>query len=71
MVPNTFLSKKSITDFRQDRPLILILGNEGRGIRKLIRKNCDWLLSIPGNSDVASLNVSNAAAIMLFHLQNK
>ena len=57
------------TDFSQDRPLILVLGNEGRGIRRLVRKNCDWLVSIPGNREFTSLNVSNAVAVALYHLQ--
>lgn len=58
----------SFTEFSRDRPLILVLGNEGRGIRPLVRKHCDWLVSIPGNHEVSSLNVSNAAAVALYHL---
>ena len=57
------------TDFSRDRPMILVLGNEGRGIRRLVRKHCDWLVCIPGNEEVSSLNVSNAAAVALYHLQ--
>ncbi|MBC8259308.1 MAG: 23S rRNA (guanosine(2251)-2'-O)-methyltransferase RlmB [SAR324 cluster bacterium] len=62
-------SPDSLDDLSKDRPLILVLGNEGRGIRRLSRKHCDWLVRIPGNPDVSSLNVSNAAAVTLFHLQ--
>ena len=51
----------------RDRPLILVFGNEGRGIRPLIRKQCDWIVSITGNPEVSSLNVSSAAAIALNH----
>ena len=57
------------TNFSRDRPLILVLGNEGLGIRRLVRKHCDWLVRIPGNQEVPSLNVSNAAAVALYHLQ--
>ena len=57
------------TDFSRDRPMILVLGNEGRGIRRLVRKHCDWLVCIPGNQEVPSLNVSNAVAVALYHLQ--
>ncbi len=58
----------SITDLKRDRPLIIVMGNEGRGMRPLIRKNCDWNISIPGNPDVSSLNVSTATSVVLYHL---
>ena len=63
-------SNKSISKLEIDKPIILVFGNEGRGIRPLIRKQCDWLVSIAGNPEVSSLNVSNAAAIALNHFYN-
>ena len=60
-------SNQSFSQLVRDKPLILVVGNEGRGIRPLIRKQCDWLVSIAGNPEVSSLNVSNAAAIALNH----
>ena len=60
-------SNQSLSKLVRDKPLILVLGNEGRGVRPLIRKQCDWLVSITGNPQVSSLNVSNAAAIALNH----
>lgn len=46
----------------------IILGAENKGIRKLVIENCDCLVKIPISSRVASLNVSNAAAIVLYDL---
>ena len=60
-------SNQSLSKLERDKPLILVLGNEGRGVRPLIRKQCDWLAIIYGNPQVSSLNVSNAAAIALNH----
>ena len=59
-----------LREFRHDTPLVLVLGSEGRGIRPLVRKQCDHLLRIPlaGADQVTSLNVSAAAAVVLYAL---
>lgn len=51
-------------DFSGD--LVLVVGGEGDGIRPLVRKNCDLLLSIPHYGGVASLNASVAGGIVMF-----
>jgi 23S rRNA (guanosine2251-2'-O)-methyltransferase len=53
-------------DYR--RPVVLVLGGEGRGMRRLVRERCDQVVSIPLFGHVGSLNVSVAAGIALYEL---
>ena len=47
----------------------LILGSEGKGLRRLTRVNVDTLIKITINGETDSLNVSNAASVAMFQLQ--
>jgi len=49
-------------------PVGIVLGSEGKGLRPLVRKTCDKILSIPLAGKVTSLNVAAAAAVFLFEV---
>jgi 23S rRNA (guanosine2251-2'-O)-methyltransferase len=49
-----------------DRPLGLVIGHEGSGLRRLVRDHCDVLLKLPMRGRVASLNAATAGAVALY-----
>ena len=44
----------------------IVIGSEGDGMSRLVRENCDFLVSIPMKGEISSLNASAAAAILLY-----
>ena len=49
----------------------IVLGSEGKGVRRLVRENSDQIISIPMRGQVSSLNVAQTAAIILSEAQRR
>ena len=62
-------SKKEVSEIDvANLDLALVIGNEGRGMSQKIQEKCDFLVSIPKNGTVDSLNASVAAGILIYSL---
>ncbi len=64
-------AKKDISEEELPNKCLIIMGSEGRGIRKLVRENCDTFIRLPTNERLESLNVSTAASIALYEWQRQ
>ncbi|WP_100012628.1 23S rRNA (guanosine(2251)-2'-O)-methyltransferase RlmB [Lentibacillus sediminis] len=61
-------------DYRQldgTLPIALVIGNEGKGMSRLVRKKCDWTVSLPMRGRVSSLNASVACSLLLYEVYRK
>lgn len=52
-------------------PIAIVIGNEGRGISRIVREKCDFVVSIPMKGKINSLNASNAAAIIMYEIRRR
>ncbi|SDW89199.1 23S rRNA (guanosine2251-2'-O)-methyltransferase [Marininema mesophilum] len=52
-------------------PLAFVIGNEGKGISRLLRERCDFLVNLPMKGQVSSLNASVAAALFMYEVLRK
>lgn len=51
-----------------DRPLLIVVGSEGKGLSRLVQENCDQVLSIPISKSTESLNAGIAASVVLYQI---
>ncbi len=58
----------ALDDFQFEGALGLVIGSEGRGMRRLVRESCDFLVRIPMTGQIESLNASVAASIAMYTL---
>ncbi len=57
--------------YQPEGGVAIVLGNEGEGIRPLVKKRCDVLVKIPMQGKINSLNVSVAAALMMYQYMRR
>ncbi|SDC52712.1 23S rRNA (guanosine2251-2'-O)-methyltransferase [Pelagirhabdus alkalitolerans] len=61
-------------DYRQlpnDLPIALVIGNEGKGISRLVKEKCDWTIQLPMQGTVSSLNASVAGSLLMYEIYRK
>jgi 23S rRNA (guanosine2251-2'-O)-methyltransferase len=63
--------KQDYRQFDGTMPLGLVIGSEGKGMGRLIREKCDFLIHLPMTGHVTSLNASVAAAILMYEVYRK
>lgn len=51
-----------------DRPIVIVVGSEGKGLSRLVTENCDAVVSIPISSDTESLNAGIAVSVALYEV---
>lgn len=61
----------SMYDLNLTGPIALVVGNEGKGVSKLVKEKCDFTAAIPMKGDIDSLNASVSAGILAFEIAHQ
>ena len=64
-------AEMTLQPLNDHQKIVIIVGAEGDGMRRLLKEKCDLLVSLPTAGPITSLNVSNAAAVALYAVQMK
>lgn len=64
-------AKTDVSQLEKSGKVAIIMGSEGKGMRRLVEDSCDITIRLPISADVESLNVSTAAAIVLYEMSKK
>lgn len=68
IVGSDISAKKNFSEVDLTGGIVLIIGNEGKGMRRLTKENCDLLVKIPMVGKINSLNASVAGAILMYEI---
>ena len=64
-------AKQMYDDLDYAMNTVLVVGSEGEGISRLVKEECDFMVKLPLNGKVNSLNASVAAGILVYNVLNK
>ena len=62
---------ESYYDANLSGPIAIVIGNEGKGISRLVKEHCDFTVSIPLCGSINSLNASNAGAVVMYEVRRQ
>lgn len=70
-IVGTDMKGENYSELKYDMPTCLVIGNEGKGMSQIIKKNCDYLVSIPMEGQIDSLNASVSCGIILSEIKRQ
>lgn len=68
VVGTDMVTDKTIHDIDVNTNLCVVIGSEGKGISRLVKQNCDYMVNIPMSGHVNSLNASVSAALVIYEI---
>ncbi len=71
VVGTDMVADKLYTEIDPSTSLAIVIGNEGEGMSRLVKENCDYLVNIPMDGHVNSLNASVSAALLMYEIKRK
>jgi len=66
--------EKGSKDYRTldgETAIALVIGNEGKGVSRLVKKKCDWMIHLPMKGSIPSLNASVASSVLMYEIYRK
>ena len=70
-IVGTDMKGENYSKLKYDMPTCLVIGNEGKGMSQIVKKNCDYLVSIPMEGQIDSLNASVSCGIILSEIKRQ
>ena len=71
IVGTDMLNARDYREGMYDMPTVIVIGNEGKGISPIVKKQCDYMVTLPMVGSISSLNASVACAVLLYQVYNQ